>query len=274
VTSDGERQLRELLERARADDRILGALLFGSRAWGHALDEGSDHDVVVIAADQAALESVEHELPFERGAPVEVTSDTLAGLRAHAAIGSASEWARPAYAHARVLVDKTGGELGRIVAEKLVIPEEIRLERVRNELDTYVNAYHRSARNRTVGLERAARLDAAESIPPFLAAIFALEGRVRPFNKHLEWELRERPLRDEAWRPDELLPRLERILVGALPDQQILFRDVERVFRAGGFGDVLDGWEPDLAWLRGEAEYRRPHRTDPPGTRTREGGKP
>jgi hypothetical protein len=34
--------------------------------------------------------------------------------------------------------------------------------------------------------------------------------------------------------------------------QQALFRDAERLAREHGFGEVIDGWEPDVAWLRGE----------------------
>jgi predicted nucleotidyltransferase len=258
VTPTGERELEELLERVRADDGVLGVVLFGSQAWGHGLDERSDYDVVVVTTDEAALERFEREVPFVRGDPVEVVSDTIDGLRAHAAPGSDSEWARPSYLHARVLVDKTGGELERVVAEKVAVPEQSRLERARRSLDAYVNSYHRSARNRMVGLEAAARLDAAESLAPFLTAIFLLEGRTRPFNKQLEGELRERPLRDEAWSADVLLPRLERILGGSPADQQALFRDVERVARAAGLGEVIDGWHPDVAWLRGEGEYHAP----------------
>jgi len=255
VTTPGERELGDLLERVGADEGALGVVLLGSRGWGQALDDRSDYDVVVVTANQEALERFEREVPFVRGAQVEVVSDTLEGFRAHAAIGSASEWARPAYLHARVLLDKTGDHLARIVADKLAVPEDTRLERARQSLDAYVNSSHRSARNRMVGLETAARLDAGESISPFLATIFTLEGRVRPFNKHLAWELRERPLGDEAWSADRLLPHLERILCGSLADQQALFRDVERVARAAGLGDVIDGWKPDVAWLRGESEY-------------------
>jgi predicted nucleotidyltransferase len=258
MTARGDRELAEVLERTRGDEGVLGALLFGSRAWGQAVDDHSDHDLLVVTVDREARKRFEHEFPFVRGEPLEVICDTLEGLRAHAAVGSESEWARPAYLHARVLLDRTGGELERIVAEKLRVPADTRLERARRSLDAYVNSYHRSARNRMVGLDTAARLDAAESIALFLTAIFTLESRVRPFNKHLEWELRERPLGDGAWSADRLLPRLDRIVGGSLADQQALFREVERVARAAGLGDVIDSWEPDVAWLRGEAEYHAP----------------
>lgn len=255
--TSGDEPLAELLERARSDDAVLAVFLFGSRGWGHAVDDASDFDVGVVLRDDEALERFDRGFPHGRGGAVEVASDTLAGLGAHAAYGSPSEWARPQYLHVRLLLDRTDGEVPRLLAEKRAVPDEVRQARVPALLDTYVNAYHRSARNGLVGLDAAARLDAAESLPPFLTAIFMLERRVRPFNKHLEWELRERPLADGAWSADRLLPRLARILDGGLADQQALFRDVERAARAAGFGAVIDSWEPDVPWLRGEAAYRR-----------------
>jgi hypothetical protein len=46
---------------------------------------------------------------------------------------------------------------------------------------------------------------------------------------------------------------LERIVVtGDVDEQRRLFRAVERHARERGLGGVIDGWEPDVAWLRGE----------------------
>jgi hypothetical protein len=48
------------------------------------------------------------------------------------------------------------------------------------------------------------------------------------------------------------LERLERIArTGALDDQQALFREAEALARAHGHSATIDGWEPDVAWLRG-----------------------
>jgi len=69
---------------------------------------------------------------------------------------------------------------------------------------------------------------------------------VRPYNKWLCWELEQHPL---TWND---LPRLERIVAtGGLADQQALFRDAEALARKRGLGAVIDGWEPDVARLRG-----------------------
>jgi hypothetical protein len=114
-------------------------------------------------------------------------------------------------------------------------------------LDGYVNSYYRSAKNARAGLELGSLLDAQESIPQYLQFAFAVHGRVRPYNKWLEWELEHHPL------PVEVdLSRLERIArTGALAEQQALFRATESLARERGHGATIDGWEPDVAWLRG-----------------------
>lgn len=242
-----ELTFEQLLELAEARDDVLGLYVFGSRGRSLMVDERSDWDVCVILRDEEALERFDAEYPYEHGSRVEIASTTLAGLRENGAIGSPSEWARYAAAHVDVVVDKTGGEITRVVEEKEWIPEADRDNLVRVALDAYVNSTYRSLRYGT-------RLDALESIPPLLRTLFGIAGRVRPFNKYLEWELRHHPL--EGWDADTLLPLIDRVADADWPAQHELFRLVEQAARSAGLGAVLDSWEPDVAWLRGEADYR------------------
>jgi hypothetical protein len=232
----------ELLEVARAREDVLGVYVFGSRGRDYMVDERSDWDVCVVLADPEARDDFAREFPFGHGARVEIVAATLDGLRANP-----SEHGRYAAAHAQVVLDKTGGELTRVVAEQESLPSGSRSAVVRDALDGYINQTYRSLRYGT-------RLDAVEAIPYALRTIFALENRVRPYNKYLEWELRHHRL--EYWDADELLPLLDRVLTGEPEAQRELFNRVEPLARRAGFGDVVDGWEPDLDWLRGTAEYR------------------
>jgi hypothetical protein len=232
----------DLLEVARSRDEILGLYVFGSRGRNFMVDERSDWDVCVVLAGQEAREEFEREFPFAHGARVEIVTATLDGMR-----GNLSEHGRYAAAHADVVLDKTGGELTRVVAEQESLPDRSRDSIIRESLDDYINQAYRSLRYGT-------RLDAVEAVPPVLRTIFALENRVRPYNKYLEWELRQHPL--EGWTADELLPLLDRVLTGDPEAQHELFRRVEEPARRAGFGDVVDGWEPDVPWLRGQGEYR------------------
>jgi Nucleotidyltransferase domain len=232
----------DLLEVARSREEVVGLYVFGSRGRNIMVDERSDWDVCVVLRDPDARDRFAQEFPFAHGARVEIVTATLEAMR-----GNASEHARYAAAHADVVLDKTGGELTRVVAEQESLPAGTRDAVVREALDDYVNQTYRSLRYGT-------RLDAVEAIPPALRTIFALGGRVRPYNKYLEWELRHHPL--EGWSADELLPLLDRVLTGEPAAQRELFRRIEEPARDAGFGDMIDGWEPDVAWLCGHGEYR------------------
>jgi hypothetical protein len=233
----------DLLEIARAREEVVGLYVFGSRGRNLMVDERSDWDVCVVLADREAREGFDREFPYAHGARVEIVSATLDGIR-----NERSEHGRYAAAHADVVLDKTGGELTRVVAELESLPSGTRDAVVREALDGYINQTYRSLRYGT-------RLDAVEAVPYALRTIFALQDRVRPYNKYLEWELRHHPL--EGWTAEELPPLLDRVLTGEPEAQHELFNLLEDQAREAGFGEVVDGWEPDVPWLRGSGEYRQ-----------------
>ena len=230
--------------------------VFGSRGRGLATDDSSDYDVAVILRDSSSLAAFDERWPHRRGDVVEVVTATIDDLREHASIGGEREWARYQYAHLEPVVDKTNGEIQRILDAKEGIPDHLRDRVVRPALGAYINSTHRSLRNSSVGLTRSARLDAAESIATLLVVIFGLEGRVRPFNKYLEWELEHHPLSNAAWAHDRLVPLLDAVLAGDIQAQHELFKSVESAARDAGYGDEIDSWNPDVPWLRGESGYR------------------
>jgi hypothetical protein len=234
VTS-GDAELADLVRAAEADENVLGLVLGGSRGKGANVTRESDWDVYVVVRERPA------EWVFERGGRVERVLVTLEGLRGQ------PDWNRYTFAHVRPLLDKTGGEVARIVAELGRRDPATAGE----PLDAYLNSYYRSLQNDRLGLAVASRLDAAESVSWWLDFLFTVHGRVRPYNKWLEWELETHPL-GEPWTRAAVLPRLERIVAtGDIGEQRELFRATERFARVRGLGDVIDGWEPDVAFLRG-----------------------
>lgn len=251
-----EETFARLVADAETDDGVLGLFVFGSRGRDVVTDDSSDYDVAVIVRDGAALAAFDQRWPYKHGADVEIVTGTIDDLREHASIGGDREWARYQYAHLEPLLDKTEGDLQRIIDAKERIPDHLRDTVVRPALGAYVNSTHRSLRNASLGLTRAARLDAADSIPSLLTVIFGLEGRVRPFNKYLEWELRHHSLANADWTHDRLVGLLDSVIAGETSAQHELFKSVERSARDAGYGDEIDGWEPDLEWLRGESSYR------------------
>ena len=213
----------EVVERARTDEGVVGLFLGGSRGKGANVRPHSDYDVRVVGA--AA------ELATPRGSHVEVAVLPLERFRDY------PEWDRYTLTHTRAVVDKTG-EIQRVIEEKGRL-SEAEGERIPPlALDAYMNSLYRGLK-RPDGI--GARLHAAEADASLLTCLFGLECRVRPFHDYLEWELENYPL--EGW--DDLVGLLE-------GDQHALFRRVEAHARKHGLGAVVDAWEPDVAFMRGE----------------------
>jgi hypothetical protein len=221
--------LDTLLAKAREDDNVIGVVVHGSRGRGLHVHDGSDWDVIVVVRERTG-----HYDSEERGGELEASEVT--------SLADLPGWMLPAVTWTTPALDKTGA-----VAAELAELARVDPATAAEPLDDYVNSYYRSAKNARVGLGLAALLDAQESIPHYLDFVFTVHGRMRPYNKWLEWELREHPL------PVKVdLSRLERIaLTGDLADQRALFRDTEALARELGHGATIDAWEPDVAFLRG-----------------------
>jgi len=228
-------------QRAEADPDVLGLVLMGSRGYGGYVREASDYDILVIVAQGPEAWKLEH------GAAVETWAMTIEEFRSHALPGDRNAWNRPAFLGVTVLLDQLDGEIVRLVEEKRVLPAEEARAIAAYSLDGYINSLYRSLRNLEDGRDLEGRLDALESIGPLITAAFALEGRVRPFNKWLRHELAARPLPfvDVARVADRLASDQ------GLETQRNVFRHVEFAARVAGHGAVVDSWEPDVDWLRG-----------------------
>jgi hypothetical protein len=109
----------------------------------------------------------------------------------------------------------------------------------------YLNSSHRSLKNQRDGNHLGALLDASETLPRLLDFLFAVEGRVKPYNKFLEWELREHPLRDEGegLSPGELLEHIEAVATrGNKSSQLALLKVVAELARRNGHQDLIASW--------------------------------
>lgn len=220
--------LDELLEQARDDENVIGVVVHGSRGRGLHVHEGSDWDVIVVVREP------DGRYDAARGGELEAFE-----VRS---LGELPPWMLPAVTWTTPVLDKTGA-----VATQLADVTNVDPATAAEPLDGYVNSYYRSAKNARAGLELAALLDAQASIPYYLDFVFAVHGRVRPYNKWLEWELREHPLQTPVD-----LDRIGRIArTGDLGEQQALFRETEALARDRNHGATIDSWEPDVPWLRG-----------------------
>ena len=245
------------LARARADPNVQGLVVFGSRGPGVFVTDRSDYDAFVVLEQPDPAWCAGHVGPVTAGrsrraghvGPVELVPILVGEFDAYALAGSPSAWNRPAFLGARVVIDRLDGGIARMVEMKARLDADEAASTAADALDDYVNSLYRSLGNGGDGRELAARLDAGDAIGPLLTFLFAIDGRVRPFAKYLEVEVAKRPLV-----VSDVLPRIATVLAAADPVvQRAVFRDVETVAREQGLGAVIDAWEPDLAFMRGDA---------------------
>ncbi|MDG4826107.1 nucleotidyltransferase domain-containing protein [Asanoa sp. WMMD1127] len=221
--------LDALRARAEADPDVLGLVLSGSQARGMG-GPHSDHDVFVVVREHG-------------GQWVRVRAGLdLAVLTVEELADTSDRWQRYAYRGAVVLLDRLDGRIAALVrAQGELAPSEVD-GFVRENLDGYVNFVYRAAKSRRDGHDDLARLDEIEAAPWFMWTLFALYGRVRPYNKYLRWELDNHPL-PAPWTVERLVPALT-------GRPSALFAPLERLARERGFGDVVDAWGDDLDLLR------------------------
>jgi hypothetical protein len=209
----------------------------------------SDWDCYVIT--ETGIESdVSAFLSELADASLDMCLMTLDDFRQYAAPGTDAAWDAYAFAHVRVDHDGLDGEITMIAAGKEFLPEAIARNVAATSLDAYINATVRSSKSRRDGLIQAAALDAAEAVAPALETLFALDGRVRPYNRYLAWEIERHP--PEAWAsPSEMEALVAAAAAGHPTAGQSLFAMIESAARGGGLASVVDAWEEDaLALVR------------------------
>jgi hypothetical protein len=216
--------LDDLLTRATADPNVLGVVLTGSLARGLAT-EHSDVDVTVVVA-----------APSDAWLRERTRTLDIAAVTAGQMADTSVLWPRYGFRGAQVLLDR-GGVAELVERQATPTAEEAR-EWAREALDGYVNQLYRAVKSRRDGHPAAAALDEQESVGWLLTTVFALHGRLRPYNKYLEWELATHPLPD-PWN-DLLAPAY----VATHPVE--LFPAVVALVRAEGHGDILDEWGADI----------------------------
>ena len=237
-----------LLERARADPDVLGMILSGSHALGLATPH-SDYDVRLIVRDEAG-EAAAARYPMDAFPNVDLRMMTLSEFGPYAAWDTPFAWDRYSFAHAQVLVDRTG-EIGLLVADKGRLAAEQQAAFARGALDAFINSVYRSLKCTRKGNPLCARLEASEAIQHGLAVIFALEGRLRPYPVALAHELRAYPLQTFSLSGDELLELIGAVVErGDAGELQRLFSAILAHARENGYGEVIDAWGNDIAWMQ------------------------
>ena len=238
-----EPTIAALLSRAQDDPNIRGLVLAGSGARGMRT-EHSDLDVYVVLDDADGQKTT-------RTPEIDAIVVTLGELRELAPPpgDGGGWWFRYSFADARVLLDRTHGELPDLLRAQATLTDDEVAAALDSYLDGYLNFYYRSLKSDREGRLLERRLDAVESVSWLLWTVFALHGRIRPYNKYLQYELEARPLRP-AW--SGLLDDLVHLMHdGDVDAQRRLFRLVLADAPDRGQGHVVDGWGAELGLMRG-----------------------
>jgi len=241
--------IRALLADVEGDPNVAGLVLTGSVARGGMATARSDLDVYVV------LLRPDRGRRTTRSNAVDLPVCTLDDLRVVPPPPQPDPdgwWDRYSFAHSQILLDRTNGELARLVDSWATLSGPESKLVLESYLDGYVNYVYRSLKSHRDGRLFEARLDAVESLVWALPLIFAFERRVRPYNKYLGWELRTHPLERPAWQAPVLLPQLTAVLDTGDPEsQRAIFVSIEEAAREVGLGGILDGWGDELTLLRG-----------------------
>lgn len=245
-----DKDFKTLLTDAKKDPNILGFFLGGSRGKGFH-DSKSDYDVRMVVKNSVA---VKYKNKYNRRdwVDVDLAIDSLDDFKKYAVWGSGGAWDRYDFTHVKVLVDKTN--IQKIVNEKGSIPKSKQRTFIAGSLDAYINGVFRSVKSLDRGDEIGALLEAVNSIPFLLDAVFALEARPRPFYRYLAKELKKYPLKKLSWSSEVFLKKIVKVITsGDLKVQQEILRETEKTFRKFGYGKVFNGWEGKDKWAR---DYR------------------
>lgn len=234
------RKFEQILEKAREDNRVIGLILAGGRGKGMST-KYSDYDIALIATE-ASISEVKSEYKGQQDV-IDIGVLSISQFRDYAKIGTEEDWDRYTYAHIKAQIDKTG-EIQKIIDEKGILPEDKKLKVAKDALGAYLNSLYRSVKNHRDGNMFASHFDACESLPWLLTFLFAIEGRVRPYNKFLKWELKNYPLKNLQLNSEDFIEKVESIInSGDIEIQKELHIVAENIAIKNECVDVIDDWE-------------------------------
>jgi len=227
----------QLLSHVRAEPCVVGVVLSGSRGR-HLGQANSDWDCYVITDGSIAEADVLPDVPADG---LDVVILTMDDFISYALPGTPEAWNAYAFAHVDVAVDRLDGEIARLAAAKEYLGSDISAKVSADCFDAFINAVVRSAKCVQAGDREAAALDATEAVAPALDTVFAINGRVRPFNRYLGWELDNHPLQSAP--RGNLIAMLVRMANGDVASAAATFKAVEAIARDAGLSHVIDGWD-------------------------------
>jgi hypothetical protein len=227
------------LYKTKTDQRIIGVILGGGRGKGLS-SAHSDYDVILVTTDEG-LAGVKQDYP--KTEYIDSLPHAISEFRERAKIGSSTAWDKYTFTHNLALIDKTG-EIQKLVEEKGGLTPAEAHKIANDNLGGYLNSLYRSLKNLRDGNELAGRLDASETISSMLQFLFAIEGRVCPYNKFLVWELENYPLKKLPISSSDFIAKIEAISKNAdFNTQKELLQIIRKLALENNCQDEINDWE-------------------------------
>lgn len=242
ASKKADEKYKKLAQEFKADPNVLAFWLSGSRGKG-IVTKYSDYDVTIIVEDKAKKEYEKKYVKEFKDPEFDIAVRTLDELKKHAVFGTNFSWDRYNYAYIKVLFDKTG-KIQKIIDEKTIISKEEADQIIKEYLDNFINQVYRASKCNRDGKPTIAHLEMAEAIPCFLDCIFALERRIKPYYKYLEWDLQRHSLKKLPWNEKRLIKMMMKILKDG--DEKTLlelFVKTRPIFIKAGYGAIYDSWK-------------------------------
>lgn len=237
-----EEQYQQLVSLAQQDPGVVGFILGGGRGKGIAT-ENSDYDILIIVKNEL-VDVAQVKYKAYAGPKLDITVMSEQTLSLYGVWGSDTMWARYGFAHVQAVIDKSGG-IQTWLNEQEKIPVPALEEAIKQSLDSYLNYVHRSMKNFRDSRRPAAHLAACDSVPQLITFLFAAEGRVRPYNEYIEWELAKHPLANVPLSPGDLLQKTSAILADGNETVQKEMLALARTIAAKTRGgqEVMKSWD-------------------------------
>lgn len=240
ATKKTDSEFQNMLTEIKNDKNVLAFWLDGSRGKGFET-KNSDYDGKMIVWD-AVFRKYQKKYGSKVNPEIELKVLTLKQFKKHAEYGSGVEWDRYNFSHLKILFDRTK-KIQAIMDEKSLVPKRQQRKIITPALGAFINLVYRAEKNARDGNIIAAHLDAIEGIPFLLDALFALEGRVRPYNKYLAWELDNHPLKLFPWKRGELMKKIISIIKnGKVHIPLELLLAIRPIFKNAGYITEFDEW--------------------------------
>lgn len=236
-----DKEYQEIVEKIKQDKNVLAFWLDGARGKG-VVTKKSDYDGKMIVKNDV-VRVYKKRYGSKQNPEIEISVMSVKELKEYAKYGSDLSWDRYNFAHLKVMFDRTG-KIQKIIDGKSKLSKKEKDITIKNSLGAFINQVYRLEKDIRDKNLWAAKLEAIEAIPFFLEAIFALEGKVRPYNKHLSWELDNYPLNIFPWRKGELIRKLKSVIgKGQLHILHKLLVTIRPIFKSQGYKKEFDEWK-------------------------------